>query len=219
MNSQSDDDLELADSIATFVRVAYDELATVVVTSVLFVLTSLPIITVGAAIIALVETLTAVVAGDSPRREVDRARQFVRSYRCNLRAGIPFSGVLIGVVASTYLYLILAIGQGSEFILGGLVGLYAIVVVVTLLFRAASILARLPENERPNAVEALREAVRVSLFRLSYTILHLATVGVLLVAGGSVWISLVILVPGLLAILEVIAFEDMAGDGAGAVRD
>lgn len=204
--------IDLKASIAAFARVAYSDLVTIVTMSLLTVLFSLPLVTVGAALLALVETLTAtVVDPDGPPHERDRIRLYVRSVRENLRPGLPFSALFLATFVTTLGYLLLASAwEDGLLLLGGFIGLYAIVIVTTWLLRAATLVIRADSG----FFDAMKEGAYIAFEHPSYTVLQLATAGGLLAFGIAFWIAIPLLIPGLLALLEIVSFEETAGDGA-----
>lgn len=208
-------DLDLAGSIAAFGRIAYSDLMTLVIVSVLATILSLPLITIGAALLALVETITTVVTGEGrggPTKERQRVRCFLESFRANLRYGVPYSIVLAGTLVTAGYYALGSTSGSGLFLIGALLGLYVIVITLAWLLRTASIAIR--ASNSVSFIDAAREGAYLGLEYPWYTALQLVTVGGILLIVFLFPPAYVLLVPGLLALLEVITFEETAGRGA-----
>lgn len=212
----SSSEIDLLGSVTAFGRVAYTDLLTIVVVSVSFTVASIPLVTIGAAIIAAVETMTAVVTGEGrggPTSERQRVGLFVASFRANLRRGVPYSTALVVVVATTSFYAVAATTRRSGLLfLGALLGFYAVVIAIAWLFRAASIAIR--SGETVGFVDAVREGAYLALEYPWYAALHLITVGFVLLVSFAAPPAYALVVPGSLAVLEVIAFEETGGRGS-----
>ncbi|KTG09062.1 hypothetical protein AUR64_14770 [Haloprofundus marisrubri] len=213
-------------AISAFGRATYSDLVTVVVLSVAASVASVPLVTLGAALLALVETMTDVVEGETTGQMVSERGRFAafrKSFRRNLRRGLPLSLLAIGVVVTTYVYSTIALTiREPVFLLGALAGLYAVVVVVVVLFRAASLVARAPEpaggdsdaSSGLSATAALRDASYHLLETPSFSVLQCCFAALLLGLCVALGIAVVMLLPGWLALLEVVAFEETTGEGA-----
>jgi len=201
-------------------RVVYGDLVTVVVTSLLFTLAALPVVTLGAALLALVETWTTVVTRrdtGAPPSERGRAELFLGAVVRNIRAGLPYTLVLSFVGGLTGFYYVVGTARGSGlFLLAALVGLYGVVVVLAWSLRAASVRAR---SERPLGFRgAVTVAGETFLDRPSFAVLVAVALAGVLVVGAVVRVVVPLVVPAVLAVIEVVAFEELGGDGAAAVR-
>jgi len=198
MSEGATDDVDLMGSVNAFAHIAYSDLMTIVLVSILFALASLPVITIGAAILAAVETMTAVVMGEGrggPTTERERLRLFVESFRTHLRAGVPYSVILIAVVTTMGIYGFTAtIQQSGLLFIGALLGLYAVVIGVTWLFRAASIAVRAPDPIR--FTDAVQNGGYIALEHPWYAAMHLITVGVILLVSVVALPAYVLVVPG-----------------------
>lgn len=205
-------------AVTTAVRVLYAELVTVVVTSLLATLASLPLVTVGPAILAAVDVLTTVVTRrdtGAPPTERERARLFARSFRRNVRAGLPFSLLLVAVGGVTaFYYVVGATRERGGLLLLALVGGYGLVCALALTYRVGSVRARV--SPPPSTVDALRMAGRSFTAYTSYTVLWLCAVAALLLSASVVPVTSPALF-GVLAVGEVVTFEAVTGDGAAAV--
>ncbi|MFC4357663.1 hypothetical protein ACFO0N_06835 [Halobium salinum] len=215
------DSLHPVATLAAVGRAAYDELVTVVVLSLLFSLAAVPVVPVGAAIIALVGTLTGAVGDELDGRkgsERQRGAAFLREVRRQLRRGLPLTGVTVGTVAVTAVYYLLGVGTRSgTFLLGATIGLYAVVLATVVALRASSLIARAPPDRQPSGGRALRDAAYHLLDTPSFSVLvavFAAIVSGLCLATG---VGVVLLLPGLLGLLEVVAFEEVSGAGADRV--
>jgi len=207
--------------VATTVgRVLYTDLLTVVVTSLLFAVASLPVVTLGAAVLALVETWTTVLTrrnSGAPPTEWGRARLFVAAFRRHLLTGLPYSLLLVAVASLTALYYLVGVARGSAlFLLAALAGLYVVVVAVMWVLRAASFRAR--ADPSLGVRRSVGRAGETFVDHPSFAVLLAASVGVVLLAASAARITVVVLLPGVLAAVEVVAFEEVAGDGAAAIR-
>lgn len=213
------DEIDLMGSVTAFSRVVFSDLLTIVWVSVLCALLSLPLVTLGAALLAAVETLTAVVTGEGrggPTTERERLRLFAGSFRAHLSRGLPYSLVTVVVVTTLLLYVLAAsTDQTGVFFLGALVGLYAVVICFAWLLRAGSIMIR--SSEPVGFVDAAHEAAYQAFAYPWYAAVQLITVGVILLIAFVVPPAYVLVVPGLLVVLEIVTFEEAHGAGAMTV--
>lgn len=220
MSNPSGGEESLKASVAAFARVAYSDLATVVLVSLSVTVVSVPVVSLGAAVLAATETMTAVVTGEGrggPIHERDRLTLFVDSFRDNLRRGLPFTAVLLAVVGTATAYArIASVTRIGTFYLGALAGVYAVVIAVAWCFRAASVIVRAPDDP-PGFLAAMRDGAYLFLDAPAYAALHVLAAGV--VTFAAIWsnVGVAVLLPGLLALLEVVSFEEVAGDGATAI--
>lgn len=207
------------ETATTAARVIYAELVTVVVASVLTTVAALPLVTVGPAVLAAVEVLTTVVTRrdtGAPPSERRRARLFAEAFRRNLRAGLPFSLLLLAVGGMTAFYYVVGTARddGGLLVLA-LLGSYGVVGAVALTLRVGSFRAR--SSPSSSAFEAVRMAVRSFAEYGSYTVLWVVALAGLLAAAIVVPVTVPLVVPGVLAAGEVVAFDAAVGDGAAAV--
>ncbi|WP_254546647.1 YesL family protein [Halomarina pelagica] len=213
--------LDPAAALAAFGRAVYSDLVSIVVLSVLFSLVSLPLVTIGAATIALVETLTDVVSGELEGggvSERDRVVHFLETFRANVRRGLPLSVLLLAVVVVTGIYSTIALAaRDASFLLGAVVGLYATVIAAALCLRTASLLVRAPADRRPAMRAALHDAAYHLLETPSFSVLVLVFASVLIALCVALQVAVVLLLPGLLGLLEVVSFEETSGEGARRV--
>jgi len=214
---RSNAEITLKGSTAAFARVAYSDLVTILTLSVLTALSAVPVVTFGPALIALVDTITAVVLGEGrggPTTERARVRLYLTSLREHFRAGVPFSIILAGTVGATLAYVDIATATLSAgFLVGALLGLYAIVIGLVWTLRAASVIVR-SDGDRPGTLAALIEGGRIGLLDPTYTALHVIVAATLMMAASWLVIAVPLVLFGLLAVLEVVAFEELTGDGA-----
>ncbi|WP_435065091.1 hypothetical protein [Halobaculum sp. EA56] len=201
-------------------RVLYTELVTVVSTSLAFVVVALPLVTVGAGVLALVETWTTIIGKrdtGAPVTERARLRLFVRSVRRHLWAGLPYSVALLGVTGLTAVYAAVGLSTRSGvFVIAAIVGVYAVIGVTLWCLRAASVAVR--TEPTPPARVAIERAGLTLLDRPYFTVLVATLAAVVVVLGALVRVAVPLLVPAVLAVVEVVAFEELAGEGAAAVR-
>jgi hypothetical protein len=203
-------------------RVCYSEALTVGWSSVLFVLSALPLITIGGSLLALVETWITVVSTESEGRDIserDRLNVFLNTWRENLLAGVPYSFVLLLVVCGSLVYYVLgSVGESGLFLLWTLVSLYFVVVVLGWEMRAASIRMRSPAHDRPRFREAMERAAYSFLDHVGYGVLHFAWFAGVLLLLRLLPPAFVMLGPALLAVSETVGFEELFGDGSETIR-
>lgn len=203
----------------TVLRVLYAELLTIIVTSLLAAVASLPLVTVGPAILAAVEVLTTVVTRrdtGAPPTEFGRVRLFVEAFRRNLKAGLPFSVLLLSVGGVTVFYYLVGTAQNDGgLLLLALLGAYGVVGALAVTLRVGSFRAR--TSPPPSAVRALRLTGQSLTEYVSYTVLWLVTLAGLLAVASYLPVTVPMLLLGVLGVIEVVAFEAVVGDGAAAV--
>ncbi|QIO24433.1 DUF624 domain-containing protein [Haloarcula sp. JP-L23] len=202
-------------ALAAFGRATYSDIVSVVLLSVAFWVVSLPVVTLGPAILALVAAMTEGVTGRTAGRKVterDRLRRFRQTFTGEFRRGLPLGVLLVAVVVTTLWYAQLAVSTGNGALLvGTLVGLYGIVLAVVVVFRAATLLVR---EGAPSARLALWDAAKHALSTPSFTVLQASFAALLGVICIGLGIAVLVLLPGLLAVLEVVAYEESTGGGA-----
>ena len=217
-----DELLNVRASGAAIARIFYRDLVTIVLLSLAWALAALPLITLGSATLALTETITRVITDRSENRllgERERLQLFRESFRRNLRLGLPVSllsgGLLFGLWLHTQAY---AVSGRWLFSASTVVGLYLLVVGTTWIFRAASLLVRMPADNQLGPVQALVDGAELAIQYPHYTGLQLLTVGGLLMLLSIKPVALPLLFPGTVATVEVIAFEEMVNRGAADIR-
>ncbi|MFC6723170.1 hypothetical protein ACFQE1_01935 [Halobium palmae] len=217
MSEQSAEQLDPIAALSAFLRISYSDLVTVFAMSLLIAIAAVPVVTLGGAILASVDTLTRIIRSEgrdeAPSSEWARIRYFYRSFRVNFRHGIPFGILLVAVVVVTGIYIQMAFTtQSTGFMLGSVIGLYAIVFTTVWVYRTASIVTR---SKNPSGVaESAREAWHHLVDNLSWTSLQAILVAVLTVLLLWTRIGIVLLLPGMLTVLEVVVFEERNGYGA-----
>lgn len=204
-------------AFSAFGRTAYGEAVSVVTLSLCFTLAVLPVVTVVPATFALVTVVTCAVTDETvgeKTTERERLRLFWRTFRAELRQGLPLGLLAVAALLAEVLYLRWAFSTGSGVALvGSAVGVYALCFGVVWTLRAGSLRAR----GAPSPIRAYRDAGDHLLEAPSFTALSALLVGVVVVLCGVVGIALPLLCPGLLAVLEVVGYEERSGVGAGAV--
>lgn len=203
-------------------RVCYSEALTIGWSSALFVLSALPLITIGASLLALVETWITVVTAESRGENVnerERLRKFSTTWRNSLLAGVPYSLALLLVVTGSFVYFVLgSVDESGLFLLWTLISLYVVVIVLGWEFRAASIRMRSSVIEPPRFRDAMEHAAYSYLENPGYTVLHLAWFASVLFVLTFLPAAFVLLGPGILAVSETVGFEELFGDGSEAIR-
>jgi len=204
-------------ALSAFARIGYSDLLTVIVVSVLTGLAAVPVVTLGGAILAGVDTLTTVIRGEDrrsgPTTERERLRYFFGSFRTNLLRGLPLGLLLTAVVVGTSASLQVAFRGGSTaFLLGLIVGLYAVVLTTIWVYRAASIVVR--ATDPPGGIGSLRAAWQDMTSDLSWTGLQAVYAATLWLVLAWTQFGMLVLLAGLLAVLEVVVYEERNGYGA-----
>ncbi len=216
MSKQSAEQLDPIAALSAFLRISYSDLVTVTVMSLLMTAAAIPVVTLGGAILAGVDTLTRIIRAEgrdtAPSSERARVQYFYQSFRANFRRGIPLGILLLAAIVMTGVYVQVAFTtQSTGFMLGSIVGLYVIVLVMVWVYRIASITAR--AETPPNTIESVREAWYHLVDNLSWTSLQAILVATLIVL--LLWTRIgILLLPGILAVLEVVVFEERNGHGA-----
>lgn len=206
-------------SLRAAVRLVYEEIVPVSMISLAASLLVLPVVTVGPVCLAAVATMTDIAdrrGSPATRSERERLRVFPAALRKHFRAGLPFS-VLIGfTLLNLVTYVLLASENGSlVFWFGAALALYTLILLLALTFRAGSVLVR--SDESIGTRELIRDGVDVWLRSPGYSALHLLVAGVLITAMSLLTPAAMVLLAGSLATLEIVAYEDLAGDGVGAL--
>ena len=210
-------------ALRTFVRVALNEIISVVVLSVLFVIACLSLVTIGAAMISLVDTIYTSVTftgtgGGIPPRTADRANYFVKQIWEYLWTGLLYTVVLILAAANLYGFFRLAfLGGNVASLLVGVAGLYLTTVILVVLFRAANIIVHADEDDRPGAIGGLRLAWSSMTDNVGYEALHVVVAATIVLVARSIPVAMIVVLPGLLALLEVLMYEELEGIGAEAI--
>lgn len=211
--------------LRTFGRIAISDAVTIVLLSVLYSIASLSIITIGPALLALMDAFHASIThtgtgGGAPDSAIGRASHFVESIWTYIWSGLPYTVAIIAMGVWMYFYLRFVIGDSVPLMLIGVLGLYVIVAGIVLLFRAADIVVREDAENRPGFFQGLRLAWRSLASNVPYAAMHaiiaiVVTVVPLLVLSPIV---LVVALPGLLALLELLNYEELDGAGAKTIR-
>lgn len=233
-------------TLSAFGRAAYSDLVTVAVVSLATTVAALPLVTAGAAVAAAVGVFDRVfVAERSGERlsERERFRLYRRLLRRNLRRGLPLSVLLVGPPLATLWYLDASFAaESGPLFLGGLVGLYCIVAGLLWAFRAASLFAALDagagvgadadvdfnagdasgvdadvDDPLPGGTTVVMDAGHHLFAAPSFTVLHGAFLTGLVLLAAAFPVSIPLLLPGLLAVLEVVVFAERSGTGAETV--
>jgi|AntDeeMetagen681_2_1112603.scaffolds.fasta_scaffold00612_9 hypothetical protein len=205
-------------TLSGFLRVAYSELVTVVVVSLLTTVSAISIVGFGGGLVAAVTTLRRVV---TDRRDGIRIaeRKRIVVYRevffeTVVRA-LPLGLVVWGAVI-TFIWYGFAAGESSNpwFLLAAAASIYVLTAIVIVTLRTATLLSL---DASVSVVTAFHDSIHHLLDTPSFTVLH-ATV---LVAVVALCFALVIAVPillfGLLALLEVLVYTERDGGGARSV--
>lgn len=223
MGTDSDDELlNVRASGAALVRVLYRDLVTILLLSVAWTLAALPVITLGSATLALNETVTKVITDQSKDRilsERARLQEFGSLFRRYFRTGIPLSIFMAALFVSVWLHAqIYAMSGQWLFSASTLVGIYLLVIGVTWAFRAASLIVRAPPESRPGVLQAFLDGAELALEYPHYSGLQLLTVAGLFILMSVKPIAVPLLLPGAIAAVEVVTFEELVDRGAADIR-
>lgn len=205
-------------TLSGFLRVAYSELVTVILVSLLTTVTAVSVVGLGGGIIAAVTTLRRVV--DARRQGVrlterERLQLYKETFTERAVRGVPLGLVVWGGVVSFTWYVLAAGESGNPWVLlAAAAGIYVLTTVVIVTLRTATLVSLDPSV-------SLFTAGRDSIYHLfatpSFTVLHATAV----VAVSALCLALVIAVPlllfGLLALLEVLVYTELNGGGARSI--
>ncbi|XVH32486.1 hypothetical protein ACNS7O_04685 [Haloferacaceae archaeon DSL9] len=210
-------------ALSAFGRIAYSELVTVVLVSLAVSLLSLTLVSIGGAIVAACGTLRRVIDAELNGERVgerERMALFWRLFRRHLKPGIPLSFLLLGTLGATAWYLSAATAARSvELLLGALVGVYAVVVATVWIFRTASVILDAPADAGLQTTDALRIAGYHLLETPWFTVLQCVLVAIIAGVAVGLTVGVVLLLPGLLAVIEVVGFgERETTSGRAVVR-
>lgn len=209
-----------AAALSAFASVLWREVVSIFVLSVLFVMASLSVVSIGPALISLVDTFYASTTftgtgGGVPRRVPDRANYFVKNIWTYLKTGLGYTVIVLLGYGGVYYYYHLALyGRTLNTFVVGILGLYATVLIFVLLFRAANIVVHADEDERPGLLGAFRAGWSSITGNLAYTAIHLVIAAIIVVLCRITILTLVVPMPALLALLEVVMYEELDGIGA-----
>jgi len=211
-------------ALSTFGRVVWREALSVVVLSVLFGLASLSIITIGPAAVAMVDTFYSSVTftgtgAGVPPRTADRANHFVASIWTYLRPGLLYTPLCIAAGLGLYgYYRLVQFGEGATSLVVGIVGFYVTALALVVMFRGANVLVHAPADDRPGTIRSLRQAWSSLTDLPGYAAVHLVIAASIAFLCRTFPVLLVVLFTGLLALLEVVMYEELSGVGARAIR-
>ncbi|MCH7661646.1 MAG: DUF624 domain-containing protein [Euryarchaeota archaeon] len=194
----------LTGSLIVAVKFTYRQIVLLVLLSLSFWLVSVFLIPIGAAVIALFETIRTVP--EENRSDLSRLKTYFRSVRRNLVAGLPLSVLMIVPPVATLLYFNLAFTQLSSYLfLAGLLCAYVSLVMFFLVFRAANVRSL---DENLGTKTTFRRAFDVSNAHPHFAVLH----SCLIVATATLTIVLppfiLLLFPGFVAVLEIVMYEE-----------
>jgi len=215
-------EISLGDVCRGIIQVSYKDALTLAWSSLLTILGSILLLTIGASIIALIEMWIETISSESegePISERDRLTMFIFEWRNNLFVGLPYSALLLVIAGGGYLYLLIGVTSANLFaLLWALLSLYLIVIVLVWVFRAASIRMRTQSQSRSGFRETMERAAYSLVEEPAFTVLYLVWGGLIISLTQIFPPAFVLLGPGLLAVTETVAFEELFGDGAGKIR-
>ncbi|MCU4975059.1 DUF624 domain-containing protein [Halobacteria archaeon AArc-m2/3/4] len=185
----------------------YYKITSIVLLSVAFWLVSLPLVTIGPALIALSETIRTVASDDLS--ELGALETFFRSVRRNLVSGLPLSAVLVLVPLGTIFYLQLALeGMSGYATLGTIIGIYLCFCCLFFSVRLASISV---QHRSWGLSRSFEHAIDTTLDTLDVSVLSACLFAVVLVVSVLFPPLLLLLTPGFFVIFESVLYETIAG--------
>lgn len=191
-------------AVVTATKFSYYELVSIVLLSVAFWIASAFVVTIGGALIALFETIGSIPETNESAR--DRLRSFARSVRDNFIVGLPLSALFLSTGVVTLLYFWIGLQhQEPSFVLGGLLGVYALLAALFLSLRIAHLMAVESSSFSTAAVAGVTTAGR----NYSFTTVHVCFLVVLLVVVVPLPLALFLLLPGYFAVLEALMHEEI----------
>jgi hypothetical protein len=224
MSLRDDESVDPILVLRTFGRIAISDAVTIFVLSVLYFVASMSIVTIGPALLALMDAFYSSVShtgtgGGAPASTRGRASRFVSSIWTYLWAGLPYTVAVLVAAYALYTYSVLALTGGTaQTLVFGVVGMYSVVLVFVLLFRAADIVVRADEDKRPGFFSAIRKAWGSLGSNVAFAATHVVTAIAVTIASLVFVITAVCFLPGLLALLELLNYEELDGAGAKAIR-
>lgn len=208
-------------TLSVFFRITYENLLTVIVLSVLTALAAIPVLTLGAGILASVDTMRATLGVDGPaerpRTQTDRLSYFADAFAENLLQGVLFGPLLVGVTLLALQLVGSVFATGSAVVVGLVIGVYALVLTIVWLFRAASV--TLDAADPPGPVGCLGDALSHLGGDISLTSLQTMYAATLWLGLAWTRIGVILLLTGLLAVLEVVTYAERSGAGASSLVD
>lgn len=224
MSLRDDESVDPMLVLRTFGRITISDAVTIFVLSILYFVASMSIVTIGPALLALMDAFYSSVShtgtgGGAPTSTRGRASHFVSSIWTYLRTGLPYTVAVIIAVYSLISYSWLVFTGGSiPSIVFGVLGIYVSILGLVLLFRAADIVVRADDEERPRFFSALRLAWRSLWSNVALAGVHIVTATVVTLVMMVFVATAVCFLPGLLALLELLNYEELDGAGAKAIR-
>lgn len=203
----TDSQASLKEPVVTLLKVGYYEITSIIVLSGLFWLFVAPLFTIGAALLALFDVIEGIYENSVPRTERGRIRYFVSSFRANIRRGLPLSAIILFIFANTAWYFaIVSSGRARYYVVGGLAGIYACLLVVLFSLRVAYIAVHSDADWRT----AARRAGLSWTSNGSFTALQILITTFGILASIAFPISLLLLPSGL-ALLELVFYLETTG--------
>lgn len=199
----------LGRSIAVWIKIGYYEITSLITLSIVSWIAALPLVTSGAVIFALFDVIGDIYCGTAPNSERERLRRFGRSLQTNFIQGLPLSIVLIFIFINTYMYFAIGwFGRDFYYLLGGLVGFYLCLLVITFTSRLVNIVLYEGEKWR----NAFRSIWRTWMKDIDYTVLQFIMSALVLLISFVFFPAVFLLLPGFLTLLELIFYEELNGE-------
>lgn len=194
----------LRSAVIVATKFSYREIVSIASLSVSFWLASVPLLTLGSALIALFDTVDSIP--DMTETDRSRPRSFFSSVRRYFWIGIPLSVTLIATWMITGLYFWISITNRSLFFaIGGICGLYISLGVVFVSFRVSNVIATTGSGLRVAVVESIESIQK----NYSFAVLHLFLMTTLLFLSVVLPGALLVVFPGFLTVLEILMYREV----------
>lgn len=204
----------LTGSLVTAMKFTYRQIVLLVLLSLSFWLVSAFVVTIGAAMIALFRTIRRVP--EEHRSDFGFLKAYFRDVRRSLRAGLPLSALAVGVPLATLLHFGIALSERSGyFLLAGLLGIYATLLVLVFTFRVANVLAADLEQDSLTAFGRAIEASRAyPYFFVLQSCLFVGLLALSIVLPPFI----LMLFPGVAAVVEILLYEEASDATESPIR-
>ncbi len=201
-------------SIKVWLKLLYYEMASLILLSIAFWVVSAPVVTFGAAVLAMFDIVRGIYDGDEPRGERRRLRRFFSSVKVHLADGLILSLLITFVVINTAWYFSIALsGANIRFIVGGLLGLYA-------LFLLAVFICRTVNFHVVRNVDwwtSLRSAASTWAAQPTLTVLQVTIVTIAVLVTVLIPLALVLIIPAAITLFEFVYYDELAGNNPQVV--
>lgn len=182
----------------------YNDLATILIISIISFILIVPIFTIGASMIAAHKVVNDVYDGNYSS-EKERIKAMIENFSQNLVRGLPISIILVITVFTELIYIWIALTTYSDlfFILSS-VGLYLVIVSFSILLRTSNIMSQDPSF---TFVDAFLHSVLITSSNKKLYIKHIGRMVIIVFVCIVIPIFGFILLPGVLYIMEVRSYK------------